>query len=88
MVVLVPITFLVPAALVFLPPLMPLMPAVLPRSVQFTTLVIGLSAVASVFPHRFVEFVFCMSDSALTFVEISCLNSWRCGAKQNPCHDA
>ena len=32
MVVLVPIAFLVPAALVFLPPLMPLTPAPLPRT--------------------------------------------------------
>ena len=75
MVVLVPITFLVPAALVFLPPLMPLMPAMLPRFVQLATLVVCLSAVASVFFHCHVEFVFCVSDSALTFVEISCLKA-------------
>ena len=88
MIVLVPIAFLMPAALVFLPPPMLLAPATLPRIMQFTTLVICLSAVASVFLHRLVEFVFRVSDSALTFVEISCLNSWHCGAKQNPCHNA
>jgi len=40
-VVLVPIAFRVPAVLVFIPPLMPLTPATLPRIVQFTTLVIA-----------------------------------------------
>jgi len=80
-IVLVPIVFLVPAALVFLPPLMPLTPAMLPRTMQFTTLVICLSAVASVFFDCLVEFMFCVSDSALTFVEVFCLNSWNCGAK-------
>jgi len=80
-VVLVPITFLVPSALVFLPPLMPLMPAMLPRFVQLTTFVVCLLAVASVFFNCLVEFMFCVSDSALTFVEVFCLNSWNCGAK-------
>jgi len=49
MVVLVPIAFLVPAALMFTPPLMPLTPATLPRIVQLTTLVICPYAMASVF---------------------------------------
>jgi len=80
-VVLVPITFLVPSALVFLPPLMPLMPAMLPRFVQLTTFVVCPLAVASVFFNCRVEFMFCVSDSALTFVEVFCLNSWNCGAK-------
>jgi len=80
-VVLVPITFLVPSALVFLPPLMPLMPAMLPRFVQLTTFVVCPLAVASVFFNCLVEFMFCVSDSALTFVEVFCLNSWNCGAK-------
>jgi hypothetical protein len=47
-VVLVPVAVCVPAVLVFIPPLMPLAPATLPRIMQFTTLVICLSAVASV----------------------------------------
>ena len=69
MVVIVPITFLVPSAIVFLPPLMPLMPAMLPRFVQLTTLVVCVPAVASVFFNCLVEFMFRVSDSALTFVE-------------------
>jgi len=75
MVVLVPIVFLVPAALVFLPPLMPPTPATLPRIVQFTALVICLSAMASVFVNRLVEFMLCVSDSALTFAEVFCLKA-------------
>ena len=78
-VVLVPIMFLVPAAVVFLPPLMPFMPAMLPRFVQLTTLVICLSAVASVFLDCLVEFMFCVSDPALTSVEVFCLKVRHCG---------
>jgi len=51
-VVLVPIAVRVPAVVVFVPPLMPLTPATLPRVVQFTTLVICLAAVASVSVNR------------------------------------
>jgi hypothetical protein len=82
-VVLVPVAFLVPAVLVFLPPLMPLSPATLPRIVQFTTLVICLSTMASVSCDCLVEFMICVSDSALTSVEVFCLQAWYCGAKQN-----
>jgi hypothetical protein len=81
MVVLVPIAFLVPAALVFFPPLMPLTPATLPRIVQFPALVICLSAMASVSRDCFVEFMFCVSDSALTGVEVFCLYARRYGGK-------
>jgi len=80
-IVLIPVVFLVPAALVFLPPLMPLTPAMLPRIMQFTTLVICLSAVASVSLDCLVEFVVCVSDSALTFVEVFCLKARHYGGK-------
>jgi hypothetical protein len=82
-VVVVPVMFLVPAAVVFLPPLMPFMPAMLPRFAQLTTLVICLSAVVSVFLDCLVEFMFCVSDPALTSVEVFCLKARHCGAKQN-----
>ena len=81
MIVLIPIVFLVPAVLVFLPPLMPLTPAMLPRIMQFTTLVICLSAVASVSLDCLVEFVVCVSDSALTLVEVFCLKARHYGGK-------
>ena len=62
MVVLVPITVRVPAVLVFIPPLMPLTPATLARFVQFTTLVICLFAVASVFVDCLMEFMLRVSN--------------------------
>ena len=71
----------------FSPPLMPLTPATLPRSVQFTTLVICLSAVASVFLDCLVEFMLRVSDPALTSVEVFCLKARHCGAKQNRCEN-
>jgi hypothetical protein len=84
-VVLVPIAVLVPAVVVFIPPLMPLTPATLPRLVQFTTLVICLAAVVSVFLDCFVEFMLRVSDSALTSVLVFCLKPRHCGAKQKHC---
>jgi hypothetical protein len=81
-VVLVPIAFRVPAALVFIPPPMTLPPATLPRIVQFTTLVICQPAVWPVSPDCLVEFMFCVSDPALTSVEGFCLKARHCGAKQ------
>jgi len=80
-IVLIPVVFLVPAALVFLPPLMPLTPTMLPRIMQFTTLVICLSTVASVSLDCLVEFVVCVSDSALTFVKVFCLKARHYGGK-------
>jgi hypothetical protein len=82
-VVLVPIAFLAPAVLVFIPPLMPFAPATLPRRVQFTTLVICTSAVAPVFFDCFVEFMLRVDDSALASVDIFRLKARQCGAQQN-----
>jgi hypothetical protein len=84
-VVLVPIAIRVPAAVVLIPPLMPLTPATLPRIVQFTTLVICLFAVASVFLDCLVEFMLRVSNSALTSVLVFCLKARHGGAKQNCC---
>jgi hypothetical protein len=86
-VVLIPIAVLVPAVLVFIPPLMPLPPATFPRIVQFTTLVICPVAVASVFLDCLVQFMLRVSYSALTSVEIFCLKARHCGAKQNRCEN-
>ena len=82
MVVLVPITILVPAVVVFIPPLMPLPPATLPRVVQFTTLVICLIAIASVSVNCLVEFMLRVSDSTLTSGLVFCLKARHWGAKQ------
>jgi hypothetical protein len=85
MVVLVPIAVRVPAVVVFIPPLMPLTPATLPRVVQFTTLVICLFAVASVFVDCLVEFMLRVSDSALTSVLVFCLQARHDSAEQKRC---
>src|SRR5258708_27677435 len=81
-VVLVPITILVPAVVVFIPPLMPLPPTTLLRVVQFTALVICLMAIASVFVNCLVEFMLRMSDSALTSGLVFSLRARHCAAKQ------
>jgi hypothetical protein len=82
-VVLIPIAVFVPAVLVFIPPLMPLTPATFSRIVQFTALMTCLFAVASMFLNRLVEFMFRVSDSALTSVEVFCVESWHCREKQD-----
>jgi len=81
-IVLVPIAVLVPAVVVFIPPLMALTPATLPRVVQFTTLVICLSALAPMSLDCLVKFMFRVNDSALTPVDILRVDSWHCREKQ------
>jgi hypothetical protein len=60
----------VPPVLVFIPPLMPLTPATLADIVQFTTLVIGLPAMASVSFDCLVQIMFGANDPALTSVHV------------------
>lgn len=85
-VVLVPIAFCVPAVPVFIPPSVSFAPATLPHIVQFTTLVISLSAVPSVPLDCLVEFMFSVSDSTLTSVEVFCPKA-RCGGAKQKCHE-
>src|SRR5690349_8239273 len=82
-IVLIPIAFFVPTTLMFIPPLPPLSPATLPGIVQFPALVVCHHAVRSVSSDCLVEFMFCVSDPALTSVEGFCLKARHCGAKQN-----
>ena len=84
-VVLVPVAICAPAVFVFIPPPMLLAPATLPRIVQFTTFVICLVAVASMFLDCLVEFMLGVSDPALTPVLIFSLQAGRCSAKQKRC---
>jgi hypothetical protein len=84
-VVLVPVAICAPAVFVFIPPPMLLTPATLPRIVQFTTLVICLVAVASVFLDCLVEFMVGVGDPALTSVSVFCLKARHRGAKQKRC---
>jgi len=80
-IVLVPIAVGVPAVRVFIPPLMPLTPATLPSIMQFTSLVIRLFAVASVFVDCLMEFVLRVRDPPLTAVLVFCMKPRRCGTK-------
>ena len=81
-VVLVPIAIGVPAVVVFIPPAMLLTPATLARVVQFTTLVICLSAVASMALDGLVEFMLCVDDSTLTAVDVFGVKSRHSAEKQ------
>jgi hypothetical protein len=73
----------VPAVLAFVPPLVTFPPATLPRLVQFMTLVICLPAVASMPLDSLMEFVFRVSDPALTPVVGFCMKSWCRTKKQD-----
>jgi hypothetical protein len=86
-VVLVPIAVGVPAVFVFIPPAMPLAPATLSRRAQFTTLVICLFAVASMFLDGLVKFMLGVNDSALTTVDVFRVKSWHCAEQQNYSQD-
>lgn len=66
MIAIIPIAFVVPAAIVLTPPAMMLIPAALPRLAQFAPLVIGLATVAPMMLDRLVQFVFGMLNPALT----------------------
>jgi len=80
-VVLVPIALRVPAVFVFIPPPVTFTPATLSRLVQFTALVVCLSAVASMFLDGFVEFMIGMSDPALAAVVVFGVKPRYCGEK-------
>jgi len=82
-VVLVPIALGAPAVFMFVPPSVTFAPATLAGFVQFTTLVVCLSAVTPVFFDGFVQFVFRMSDSALTAIVVFGVKPWDCGAQQS-----
>jgi hypothetical protein len=84
-VVLVPVAICVPAVVVFIPPPMLLTPATLPRTVQFTTLVICLAAVPSMFLDCLMQFMVGTGDPALTSVSVFCLKARHCSAKQKRC---
>jgi len=81
--VLIPIVLGAPAVLVFIPPAMLLAPAALAGFVQFTTLVIGLPAVAAMFLDSLVEFMVGVSDSTLTAVDIFRMRPRYSGEKQS-----
>jgi hypothetical protein len=86
-VVLVPIALGVPAVLVFIPPTMPFTPAMLSCAMQLATLVICLSAVASMLLNCLVEFMVRVSDAALTPVDVFRVKSRRCAEEKDCAQD-
>ena len=84
-VVLVPVALGAPTVLVFVPPAMLFAPATLADVVQFTTLAIGLAAVASVFADGLVEFMVGVSDSALAAVDFVGVHPWWRRCEEQEC---
>jgi hypothetical protein len=84
-VVLVPVALGAPAVLVLVPPPMTLTPATLPGRVQFAAFVVGLGAVAAMFPNGFVKLMIGMSDAALAPVIILGVNSRDGSENENGC---
>jgi hypothetical protein len=82
-VVLVPIAVGVPAVFVFVPPPMTLTPATLPSLVQFTSLMLRLGAVASVFLDGFVKLMFGVNNPALAAVVVFGVKPRYCSEKQS-----
>jgi len=82
-VVLVPVALGAPAVFMFVPPPVTFAPATLARGAQFTALVIGLGAVASMSLDGLVELMLGMSDPALATVVIFGVKTWDCGEQQS-----
>ena len=79
MIVLVPIAFVMPAALMLVPPLLALLPAPLPRGTQFSALVIGLPAVATVALNSSMKVMLRMLDPPLAAVIALGMKPRHCG---------
>jgi len=85
MIMVIPIALGAPAVSVFIPPAVPLVPAVLPGFMQLMPRTIRLSAVPAVMLHGFVEFVVRLGNAALATIVVfggrqGC--SWNCQQAQ------
>ena len=69
-IVVIPIAIGMPTMAVFIPPAMPLSPALFASLVQFMTPALGLPAIPAVMFHGFVEFVVRLGDAALTTIVV------------------
>jgi hypothetical protein len=78
-IVVIPIAFGVPAMLVFIPPSMDAVPAVLPRIAQFPTRALGLPALVAMPCHGLVQFVICACNAPLAIVFV--------GAQKGHCRE-
>jgi len=85
MVVFVPVALGMPPVFVFVPPAVIFIPATLAGLVQFTALMVCLSAVASMLFDGLVKFMISVSDAALAVVVIFSMKPWDCGEEQGCC---
>jgi hypothetical protein len=83
MIMIVPIAFPVPAALMLIPPLLALLPAPLSRCVQFAALVVCLAAMSPVMVNSPMKVTLRTLDAALTLVIILGLNARRCSEEKS-----
>jgi len=88
MVMVIPIALRAPAVSVFIPPAVPLVPAVLPGFMQLMPRTIRLSAVPAVMLYGFVEFVVRLGNAVLATIVVfggrpGC--SWKCQQAQKRC---
>jgi hypothetical protein len=81
-VVIIPIAIGMPAVAVFVPPTMPLVPAVLAGLMQFTPCAICLSAIPTVMLHGFVQSVVRLGDTALATMVVIRKRTRRSGEAQ------
>ena len=75
-VVLIPVTLGVPAVLMLVPPAVTFTPAAFANGVQFTALVVGVSAVAAIAFDGLVKVMLRVDDTALTAVVVFGVKSW------------
>jgi len=81
MVMVIPIALGAPAVFVFIPPAVPLVPALLPGFMQLMPRTIRLSAVPAVMLHGFVELVVRLGNAALATIVVfggRPRSSWKC----------
>jgi predicted membrane protein len=72
----VPITFGMPALIMFVPPSVVLIPTVFSSLVQLSPLVVGLAAVAAVFFDRLMQLVFRMLNAATAAFIVIGMKAW------------
>jgi hypothetical protein len=86
-IVIVPVSFGMPAVLVLIPPLVALTPASFPCSAQLATLVFGALALGAVSFYGTVQIVLGADDPSLATVVIFCMKLRNGGEQQNPSND-
>ncbi len=81
-IVIIPITIIVPAVPFFIPPTMMFPPATFACFPQLMALMVRLPAVPTVALNGFVQFVFLLGDTALALIRVIGEGTRRCGERQ------